>query len=402
MTYVFISYSKKNKAYAQALKSHLLTAGFDVWMDDVIEPSDNWWEAIVSAIDGCAACLVIMTHESKASKWVQREVALVEQQDKPVFPLLLTGSNWPLFVLTQFEDVQTGGLPPDRFLNKLARHASRRTAPGADVVDTAPAPIPIAKRPVIKPLKPKLLRVEDILPPPFEWCPIPKGFVTLEDASAIGGAKGGKYEVAAFDMAKYPVTNAQYQVFVDAFDGYGDPGWWDYSEAAKAWRKQNAQPRKTEFPGDDLPRTNVCWYEAVAFCRWLSAQTDEKVMLPTEQQWQRAAQGDDNRTYPWGKQKPNKDLCNWNNEVGQTTPVTRYLKGASPYGVMDMSGNVWEWCLTAWETGEAALDGTDVRWLRGGSWGNDDSDYVRAAVRGWNGPDLRNDLWGFRLARSNA
>jgi hypothetical protein len=67
MTYVFISYSKKNKDYAQALKSHLLAAGFDVWMDDVIEPSDNWWEAIVSAIDGCAACVVVMTRRPRCA-----------------------------------------------------------------------------------------------------------------------------------------------------------------------------------------------------------------------------------------------------------------------------------------------------------------------------------------------
>jgi formylglycine-generating enzyme required for sulfatase activity len=128
----------------------------------------------------------------------------------------------------------------------------------------------------------------------------------------------------------------------------------------------------------------VSWYEALAFCRWLGEQTGENILLPTEQQWQRAAQGDDNRTYPWGE-GIDDSRCNYSRNVGRTTPVTNYPAGASPYGVMDMSGNVWEWCLTQYDDGSEDIEGTNRRVLRGGSWNNSDH-YVRAAYRYYGNP----------------
>ncbi len=238
----------------------------------------------------------------------------------------------------------------------------------------------------------RVRRVTDLLPPPFEWVEIPAGRVEVEDQ--------GTSTVAAFAIARYPITNAQYQVFVDAAEGYRNPQWWDYSREAQAWRAENKRPQDTAFAGDDRPRTNVTWYEAVAFCRWLSAQTGEGIMLPTEQQWQRAAQGDDGREYPWGNAEPNKRLCNWANNAGRTTPVTQYPDGASPYGVMDMSGNVWEWCLNEYESGITVLDGTQSRVLRGGSWCNSSTSYLRAAYRGFRFPVNWYYYFGFRCARS--
>lgn len=267
------------------------------------------------------------------------------------------------------------------------------------------------------------------LPPPFEWIDIPAGRVTLEDASEgykSPGTKGGSYEVVAFKIAKYPVTNGQYDVFVNDPQGYANSVWWNYSPDAKAWRDNNPESRDTAFPGDDLPRTNVSWYDAVAFCRWFTARLNGldsplsetpplsplpmhgegmgvglRIMLPTEQQWQRAAQGDDGREYPWGNQAPDENLCNFRRNVGHPTPVTQYLGGANPYGVMDMSGNVWEWCLTAWGTDSVSLAGSVPRVLRGGAWSLDQFS-ARATFRRRRAPFSRlNDL-GFRVVTSRS
>lgn len=251
-----------------------------------------------------------------------------------------------------------------------------------------------------------------ILPPPFDWCPIPAGKVTIE----YSNTDHQTFDVPAFLMAKYPITNAQYQAFVDAKDGYRDPRWWDYSDHAQSWCKDNPKPEAAAYPGDDLPRTNVSWYESVAFCRWLTAHllptfprggkgsggwnTGEDqtlaIILTTEQQWQRTAQGDDNYIYPWGD-KFDPIYCNTvESRLGQPTPVTQYSSGANSFGVFDLSGNVWEWCLTTWDGDSTGLGGDSYRVLRGGSWANGRVD-ARAASRDFDYPDDRNFNIGFRI-----
>ncbi len=206
------------------------------------------------------------------------------------------------------------------------------------------------------------------LPAPFEWCAIPAGEVALQDASPEG-TTGGKYAVAAFHIAKYPITNAQYAAFVEAPDGYANSQWWDYAPSATRWRAANHEPKYTAFAGDALPRTNVTWFEAVAFCFWFSRQVGYPVILPTEQQWQRAAQGDDGREYPWGNRFDDKYCNTAENHIGQPTPVTKYTDGSSPYGVMDMSGNVFEWCVSIWGSHVSTdLSLVGLRALRGGCW----------------------------------
>ena len=147
----------------------------------------------------------------------------------------------------------------------------------------------------------------------------------------------------------------------------------------------------------------MTWYESMAFTRWLSAKTGENIRLLAEGEWQRAAQGDDNRDYPWGKEW---DGARCNNSVepfdsNSTTPVTQYEgQGASPYGVVDMAGNVWEWTATDWQAGGENIAGANPRVLRGGAWFDVDSDSFRAAVRVSRNPGNWDDNRGFRCARS--
>lgn len=185
---------------------------------------------------------------------------------------------------------------------------------------------------------------QDLLPM-LEWCNIPFGTVHVSSI-ANGESYGEKIiQVDNFVMGKFPITNAQFDVFLQVEDGYYNPQWWQFSEQAKTWFKTQKEPHPAKFLGDDLPRENVSWFEAMAFCNWLSILMNMKITLPNIAQWQRAAQGDDDRIYPWGDDY-HKDHCNTREcGINKTTPVNQYSKGESMYGVYDMSGNVWEWAL---------------------------------------------------------
>ncbi|MEP7292196.1 MAG: SUMF1/EgtB/PvdO family nonheme iron enzyme [Chloroflexota bacterium] len=198
--------------------------------------------------------------------------------------------------------------------------------------------------------------------PMLEWCHIPPG-------KSLAGRARKASEPGEFFMSKYPVTNAQFQAFVEAPDGYKNPAWWQSSLEVRRWHADHPKAIDASPGQDNHPRTNVCWYEASAFCQWLSYKTGWTVKLPTEQQWQRAAKGDTNWRYPWGS-KFDQNLCNTKeSDIKGTTSVTHYPKSASPYGVWDQLGNVWEWCLN----GHASEEITDVtvdilRGVRGGSF----------------------------------
>ncbi|MEO1287578.1 MAG: TIR domain-containing protein [Chloroflexota bacterium] len=137
--HIFISYSTKDKDYAYRLAESLREAGFDVWIDEArLHSSEDWWNAIVEALWSCGAFVVIMSPNSDASRWVQREVTIADQQSKPIFPLLLDGDintpNWQIFVRTQFRDVRDGSLPPEEFYNKLAQIVTRHDKRGKNIM----------------------------------------------------------------------------------------------------------------------------------------------------------------------------------------------------------------------------------------------------------------------------
>jgi formylglycine-generating enzyme required for sulfatase activity len=206
--------------------------------------------------------------------------------------------------------------------------------------------------------------------PLLEWCDIPAGMTTVDIAGHNGHARQRTFHVPSFRISKYAVTNAQYQFFVDDPDGYANSNWWNYSSHAREWRGKTPQPKPSRFKGHDRPRESITWYEAVAFCNWLSTKLGQAICLPTEQQWQRAAQGDDGRLYPWGDDF-DRNRCNTReSRIRMTTLVMRYPGGVSPYGVYDMAGNVWEWCLNTVAGDENSTDITlsGDRAVHGGSF----------------------------------
>jgi len=235
------------------------------------------------------------------------------------------------------------------------------------------------------------------------WIVIPAGQTTVNRVVSRKGVLSflKKWEahivdVPAFEIAKYPVTVAHYAAFIQD-DGYQNAAWW-----AGLARRIDAPEPLPEFSAADHPRVNVTWFEAVAYCRWVSAKTGQLIQLPSEGQWLRAAQGDDNRFYPWGDVWE-EGRCNWLGGVedGGTTPVTTYQgadKGDSPYQVTDMLGNVWEWCLTDYFSGSATIQGKDKRVLKGGSWDRG-LDHVRLNYRSSEYPSVSFGDVGFRCAR---
>lgn len=164
-----------------------------------------------------------------------------------------------------------------------------------------------------------------------DWVAIPAGKPEIEEKT---------HTVEAFEMAKYPVTNLEFNVFIRDPAGYNNPEWWKELPADDINDRVSAPQDKL-----DHPRVNVNWSEATAYCRWLSDKLGYTVELATEGQWQQAATGGNpDNVFPWGKDA-DSERCNvWESKVGGTTPVTQHPEGATEQGVFDMVGNVWEWC----------------------------------------------------------
>ena len=219
--------------------------------------------------------------------------------------------------------------------------------------------------------------------PDISWCPIPGGEVELEEG-------GGRFRVEPFHIARYPVTYRQYRAFLEAPDGYRAKRWW------KGLRQEDS-PGEQYRPTDNHPAEGVSWYDALAFCRWLSAGLGHEVRLPTEWEWQQAATGGDpHKDYPWGDWDEGRANTN-ESHLSRTTAAGMYPGGVSAQGALDLAGDVWEWCLNQYDKPNDLSEGGDARRVvRGGSW-DLNRDFARCAFRNVCDPDFRNSYLGFRV-----
>jgi formylglycine-generating enzyme required for sulfatase activity len=250
----------------------------------------------------------------------------------------------------------------------------------------------------------------ELMPQPFDWVEIPEhrveGFVTpnaygITDTEELMG-------IGKFAIAKYPITNAQFKKFIDA-NGYNEKRWWQWY-IADGWETRTkfawTQPRywdDEKWNKPNYPVVGVSWYESMAFCSWLSEVTGEKIRLPTDMGWKHAAYGPKDLKYPWGNDW-DETFCNNSvskeKEFGGTSPVQQYEgKGDSPYGVVDMNGNVWEWCAIKRHFRGDLFDVPHYV-LHGGSWRNDRISSFTAPSSHSLDPEQRRDWIGFRIARS--
>jgi formylglycine-generating enzyme required for sulfatase activity len=187
----------------------------------------------------------------------------------------------------------------------------------------------------------------------------------------------------AYWIDKYEVTVSEYLKFIEA-TGHRAP---------KYWFRNDGKPNPKSML---LPVVYVDYFDACAYCEW------EGKRLPTEAEWEKAARGTDGRDYPWGDTWDPEYANTWEKGAHRRTPVYDYPEGASPYGALNMGGNVWEWTsswLTSYEGSQTEFDFTDSDMvLKGGSW-LDFADSTRPARRHEFTPTVRYNTVGFRCVK---
>ncbi len=249
----------------------------------------------------------------------------------------------------------------------------------------------------------------------------------------------GKLDVDPFAIGKYPVTNAWFAEFIAA-GGYAAERFW--TPEGRKWLKYTGATHPQfwndrKWIGPNAPVVGVCWYEAAAFCRWLTNTCKNGIyVLPDDNQWEAAAAGKRGREYPW-KAGWKDGICNTKeSKIAKTSAVGVFPASDTPEGVSDLAGNVWEWTRTdysskkvrndfefdpevqklfdLWYATQDKNEEDEIankirsRWkerksqmpaLRGGSWFYPHG-FARCAARFWNGPDFRIFFVGFRCART--
>ena len=180
-----------------------------------------------------------------------------------------------------------------------------------------------------------------------EFCFIPEGTFQGGESNDL------EFEIKApYYLGRNPVNRALFLSFLK------DTGY-DYPQ-------EEIDKLLKVSPYSDYPAVNISWLDAKEVCRWLRKKTGDYYSLPQNDAWEKAARSDDGRKYPWGEEEPQENLAYFNQlKLGTSSQCNLRLDGASPYGCLDMAGNVWEWCIDSFD------DERDPHILKGGSWQNE-------------------------------
>jgi formylglycine-generating enzyme required for sulfatase activity len=409
---VFVSHSHEDDPFTQRLVADLRAAGALVWVDVADIHHGDFLQRINEALEHSEWLVLVLTPAAVASQSVRMEMDAARKRPKrrrlhgvlavlaaplPAGTLPPQWDGLPLFHATR--DYRGGVVG--------VFHAIGLHAPW-ERVDLLAAPLPLPPpQPLLTassspaPFPPRLAAlgfarrslggVEVVVPP---LCEVPAG-AFLMGSDPAQDQDAAEHEMpqhwvtlAAYEIARFPVTVAEYAAFVRA----GQP-------APQDWHNQLAHP--------DHPVVNVFRQEALAYTAWLAQVTGQPWRLPSEAEWEKAARGDPDagraRLYPWGGSFDPRRCNTGASHLGGTTSVGTYPTGASPYGAQDMAGNVWEWTSSLLKPypyvaadGREGAEARGVRVVRGGSWG-DTPQAARAASRFPVHSDLYHDLSGFRV-----
>ena len=442
--FVFVSYAHLDghRVYPEIQALH--EQGFRIWYDEGIDPGNEWPEEIAAALGRAAAFLVFISPAAAGSDNVRNEIHFALNRRKRFVAVHLEETELPEGLELRMGSIQgilKWRMTAEHYRKKLAlslpvvtrgavvetrREMAQSEAAPIESAVTPPPPKPASSRVEVPPAQPA--HPQAVVTPPACEAPsrvavpppprsaaivvpqrppvaVPTGSpaagatqINPVDGAEMVYVPAGPFlrgdadqsdnprrtvTLDAFWMYKTPVTVAQYRNFCQV-TGRAMP-----TAPSWGWKK-------------DHPMVNVNWEEAAAYCGWAESQ------LPTEAQWEKAARGTDGWKYPWGNDwDPGKLQCSkkdWG-DAKSTAPVGSFPAGASPYGCLDMAGNVWEWCEDWYDVnylkGAPTTNPTgpatgERRVLRGGSWIYDNGPEVRCALRDSGDPAVRNDDLGFR------
>ncbi len=430
---VFISHATKDAKFAHRLADDLRRPGVRVWIaPESIRPGESWVSAIERGLRESSHAVVVLTPAALESEWVKKETDVTIAQERKgriqVIPLDVKPCAVPLFLssyhmvsfrrgydagLSQLADILGVRIPPPErpdwrglpiwgwgvivlmaalvvgvviFLDNgggkpTATPVPEAATPTVTVTATA-TPMPLTATSTST-----LTLTKTPTPPTNTPTPAPPGMVYVPAGEFIMGSDEGESNeqpvhtvyLDAFYIDKTEVTNAQYRKCVEAGACDAPSGTISYH-----------------------PVVYVSWNDADAYCEWAGKR------LPIEAEWEKACRGMDGRTYPWGE-GIDCDHAQYGECGGGTVPVESKSKGVSPYGALDMAGNVWEWVADWYDSGyysqspgsnPSGPDSGEYRVHRGGSWG-DNRESARCAYRAGLDPGLRGDRLGFRCARGS-
>ncbi len=417
----FIIYSSKDKGLCEELESHLrplVDLGWlDAWSDKEIQPGEPWDAAIKKRLLETELFLMLVSMDFYNSGYIREEefktaIARLESGDALIIPIIVRHCTWKNFpVIKDLQVLPPGGVPVndrtywqdhdkawvavvekiEERVEGLFREQSLVAVPFSD--DT-PRQIQITPE--------KIKKSSYKHQQPQNGQPLRDLSDTPEMVFVEGGTfrmGSNEYEsempihtviVPSFWIGKYPVTFEEYDHFC--------------TETKREKTNDNSWGRGRR------PVINVTWDDAQAYCEWLSLKTGKKYRLPAEAEWEFAAKGGIlSKGYTFaGGNDPDKEVWYGGNSGAQTHPVGE--KTANELGLLDMSGNVWEWCADNWHDNYAGapVDGStwtqngdnSSRVLRGGAWGSS-ADYCRPGDRHRSHPVDWDSDRGFRLARDH-
>ncbi len=431
----FMSHAHANNVLCTQYAAALRAFGIDLWIDLTNAQKGHDLSAdITSQLVQRSAFIFMITAASDISPWVTLELSnyialshdhrtqMIAGMPRLILPVLLENisitpaSNWAKIYGMNYIDAI--GRPVADVAAEIAR---------ALVVDPAyPITPPPTPAPVAGPAFPLLASLRqlgfqarrsngvEVIIPPTVFVPAGEflmGSNKAQDPEAYDDEQPQyAIDVAAYEMAAYPVTVAEYAKYLAANPAVKAPPDTTFSDSErvnKDWRKKTMTWAIQQQQRADHPVVLVTWQNARDYAAWLAAVTGEPWRLPTEAEWEKAARGTDGRIYPWGpKWERGRANILEQGSPGMTTSIGTYAaRDTTPAGCHDMIGNVLEWCHSIYlpypfdkQKCDDNADHTNIHVLRGGSWYLNSRD-ARAAYRNGNVVAYYLNLCGFRLVR---